>query len=347
MANNYTMCCTFILIGVTCTVYAVMAKAVWFMLLLEPLNCIRFKRRNIIMSASRNRMSVIWKSVGLMLASAAVFAGCATRPVVENDGSAGNAHELLEKSNIYEVIAHLYRWHLDEVDVYKSTRAGNKTVWIREIYPVLDKDDKSVYAEMFLPVIDVRVLLKKADYSVPEIGLKVKSDHFVVTRINRTALPQHLNRDFVPVKLDGKELRDYLFARRGTVVFPDDELIDRLRDSVRDEIVAHLKDKNMEAPKGDLIVHFSPISPVANEVWAFWEYGRVLIRFSADMSLSDKSAWEHEKLMTDLYDIDDQVVVSMQEVPGSNAYMTRDQVGRALYNCIILGRRYELKPRTK
>jgi hypothetical protein len=31
-------------------------------------------------------------------------------------------------------------------------------------------------------------------------------------------------------------------------------------------------------------------------------------------------------------------------VAGSNTYMTRDQVGRTLFNCIILGRRVALKP---
>ncbi len=45
-----------------------------------------------------------------------------------------------------------------------------------------------------------------------------------------------------------------------------------------------------------------------------------------------------------IYDIDEQVVVSLQEVPGSNAYLTRDQVGRALYNCMILGKRVILEP---
>jgi hypothetical protein len=295
----------------------------------------------------KNIISNICKTAGLAVVSAAILSGCATTSGRGNAEIAGKAVELLDEKNIYEVVAHLYRWHFDEIDVYKSTRSGSKTIWIREVFPDLDKDDNSVYAEMVLPVIDVKVLLKKADYTVAEIGLKVKSDHFVVTQIHRIATPHHLRRDFVPVELDGKELRDYLFDRRGTVIFPDDELIGRLRGSVRDEVVAHLKDKGRAAPKGDLIVHFSPLSPVANEVWAFWEYGRVLIRFSADMSLSDKSAWDHEKLMTDMYDIDDQVVVSMQEVPGSNAYMTRDQVGRPLYNCIILGRRYELNQNVK
>jgi hypothetical protein len=45
-----------------------------------------------------------------------------------------------------------------------------------------------------------------------------------------------------------------------------------------------------------------------------------------------------------LYDIDEQVVVSLDEVAGSNAYMTRDQVGRVLFNCIVLGKRVVLEP---
>ena len=28
------------------------------------------------------------------------------------------------------------------------------------------------------------------------------------------------------------------------------------------------------------------------------------------------------------------------KMPGSNEFLTRDQVGRALFNCILLGRKY-------
>ena len=43
-----------------------------------------------------------------------------------------------------------------------------------------------------------------------------------------------------------------------------------------------------------------------------------------------------------LRDVLNQTVVSHDEAPGSNAFLTRDQVGRALYNCVILGRRIEV-----
>jgi hypothetical protein len=61
------------------------------------------------------------------------------------------------------------------------------------------------------------------------------------------------------------------------------------------------------------------------------------------MAFDNEQLWLRSKLNVKIYDIDKQVVVSLQEVPGSNAYLTRDQVGRALYNCIILGRKYNLR----
>ena len=70
----------------------------------------------------------------------------------------------------------------------------------------------------------------------------------------------------------------------------------------------------------------------------------MLIRFASDIDLASPAVWEHEELAARLYDIDENVVVSLDEVAGSNAYLTRAQVGRALYNCIVLGRRVELQP---
>jgi hypothetical protein len=46
--------------------------------------------------------------------------------------------------------------------------------------------------------------------------------------------------------------------------------------------------------------------------------------------------------MVKTWDVLNQVVVSLDEAAGSNAFMTRDQIGRALYNCVVLGRRLEI-----
>ena len=48
---------------------------------------------------------------------------------------------------------------------------------------------------------------------------------------------------------------------------------------------------------------------------------------------------KHQTLGIRTYDVLTQTVVSLDEAAGSNAYMTRDQIGRALFNCIVLGQR--------
>jgi hypothetical protein len=70
----------------------------------------------------------------------------------------------------------------------------------------------------------------------------------------------------------------------------------------------------------------------------------MLIRFTSDLDLSNPSVWGKESLKVRTFDIDKQVVVSQSEVPGSNAFLNRDQVGRVLYNCIVLGQRVAVAP---
>jgi hypothetical protein len=56
--------------------------------------------------------------------------------------------------------------------------------------------------------------------------------------------------------------------------------------------------------------------------------------------LDNPALWEHQAIAIRTYDLLRQTVVSLHEMPGSNEFLTRDQVGRALFNCILLGRKY-------
>jgi hypothetical protein len=274
----------------------------------------------------------------LLLAAIALtmMTSCATP--IKNSTSAN----LMDKQSLYEVIGHLYRWYLDEVDVRNSTKVGNETIWIRQVEPELDPGDKSLFAELVLPVIGVSVMLKKADYTIEKIDVAVTSDRFKIIRVSRIQTPEDLTDLYTPIALSGTELREYLFNKRGTVAFPDDALVKRLRKAAREAVDEHLKASGKKIPKGTRTIHCAPLSPVANELWVFWETGRMLMRFASDLDLSNPHVWQHETLSGKIYDIDEQVVVSLQEAPASNAYLTRDQVGRALYNCVVLGRKYEL-----
>jgi len=275
-----------------------------------------------------------------LLVATLLVAACATRPELPKQVT---APELVDKELVCEVIGHLYRWYLDEVDVQKATKTGNDTIWVRQLCPDLDPGDKSLFGEIVLPALGVSVLLKKADYTIEELDVKVISDRFKIVRVSRIRVPGDLAASHLPVVISGDELRAYLFNRRGDVAFPDDTLVARLRAAVRSELEQHISDTGKKLPGGVRTVHCAPLSPVANELWVFWEAGQVLIRFASDLDLANPHVWEHEELSARIYDIDQQVVVSLQEKPGSNAYLTRDQVGRALYNCVILGRRMVLE----
>ena len=95
---------------------------------------------------------------------------------------------------------------------------------------------------------------------------------------------------------------------------------------------------------GEKVVHVAPLSPVSNELWAFWEGGRKLFSFASDIDLSNPAVWEHETLLARIYDLDEQVVVSHEEAPGSNRFLTRDQVSRAMFNCVLYGQRVTVSP---
>lgn len=261
--------------------------------------------------------------------------------------------ELLEKEYLYKVTQHLYRWYLDETDVERIVNKPEITFWVRSYKPPLDKDDKSLFGEVIIPDLNVKVTLKKSDYTIEELDLIVKHDTFRIINVARGKLPTGPS-GYKAVSVNYQTMRDYLHRTRNQARFPEGPLLKRMRMSAREAVIDYLEDyKKVELEsqpdtfdrlmKQDQIVYFSPFPDVANEVWAFWETGRMLIRFSSDIDLENPAMWDHDELTVKLYDIDEQTVVSLDEVAGSNAYMTRDQVGRALYNCIVLGRRMILQ----
>ena len=137
------------------------------------------------------------------------------------------------------------------------------------------------------------------------------------------------------MKVPAAELRDYLFRTRTQAEFPNAAMLERLRVALRE----HLGLDPQKRELGEQIVHLAPLSPVANELWVFWENRKMLIRFASDLDLENPALWQHQSLAVRTYDIETQTVISLNEAPGSNAFLTRDQVGRGLYNCVILGKR--------
>ena len=90
---------------------------------------------------------------------------------------------------------------------------------------------------------------------------------------------------------------------------------------------------------GDYVFHIAPMSPVVNEVWVFAENRNLFLHFTSDSDIENPALWAAQQLRVRVIDAANDTVVSMEEMPGSNVYVTRDQIDRLLYNCIVFGKR--------
>jgi hypothetical protein len=278
-----------------------------------------------------------------LLFSVILLTSCRTAlPAGARDVSAVSP-ELMQSSYLFEVVRHLYRWHLDESEVEKIVGAKKFLFWVRRLEPQLDSGDRSLFGEIFLPQVNLSVKVKKADYTIEELGTAVKSQNFKIIQITRGFVPARLPPSCKQVEVDMTEMMDYLFRTRNQRDYPDEELLERMRQALRKQVAQEglvvSKDNTV-----DRIVHLAPLSPVANETWVFWEAGRKLFYFASDIDLANPAVWQHEAMMTRIFDVDQQVVVTHEESPGSNRFLTRYQASRALYNCIVLGRRVTVPP---
>jgi len=204
----------------------------------------------------------------------------------------------------------------------------------------LDEGDKSQYVEIIIPALKLSVKMKKADYRIDELDVTVKSKYFKINNIARYGKEFEIPEGCVSVTMNVKEMKDYLFKTRHDVEFPSPELNARIKKAFRKEFTDVLmKMADPKKLKGERITFISPLSPVANEFWVFMEHGKLLLHCSSDIDLDNPALWEHTSLTFKLYDAFNQTVVSLDEAAGDNSFMTRAQIGRALYNCVVLGQR--------
>lgn len=242
--------------------------------------------------------------------------------------------ELSEMTTLSEIARHLYRWNLDEQDFDGIAGTGELAFHIRPQHPTLDAGDQSLYAEVYIPTLATLVQMKKTDYTIDELGVEVRSDRFKIVNVERLALPPEPVADEITIAYPVRDILTYLFNTRSQPDFPSPELSARLREAILEELGDH-----RDGLTGPQTVFVAPLSPVANEIWAYWQEGNLLLRWASDIELTNPAVWEHEELAGDIIDIEQQAVVAFSEAPGSNAYYTRDQIGRILYNCVVIGQK--------
>lgn len=267
----------------------------------------------------------------------AALAACAAASAA---AATGVPEEARRPEFLLEVMRHLYRWHLDEHDIEAVIDRPHLRMRLRDATPrALDPGDNSRMLKMGLPDFGLRLLLKKTDYRIEELDLEVRGHGYKIIDVARHTGGAVSTGAVEEIKLDMPELRDYVLETRAQNDRLPDALIARVQAAVLQRILEDTQTRELPLHE----IHVAPLSPVANELWIFWETGRRLIRVTSDIEITDPAVWRHEHLSVRIFNIDLCTVVSLAEVPGSNAYLTRDQVGRVLYNCMILGARHEVR----
>jgi hypothetical protein len=236
-----------------------------------------------------------------------------------------------------ELALHLYRWYLDESDLDPDRiESDGFRFLVRRLDRAADEGDKSEWAEIRLPQMNLGVTLKRPDYRIEELDLAIQSDLFRIVNIFRLdAAEPEPDGGWTVIDLPLDAMMERLLGSLNAATFPSPGLTDRLRRACRRAM--DLDPDSREA--GDQVMHIAPMSAVANEVWVFIGNENLLMRFSADDDLEDEGLWPFQELDVKVFDVFRQTIVTHDQVPGSNMYMTLDQVGRALFNCIVLGKR--------
>lgn len=248
----------------------------------------------------------------------------------------------LSREYLSLVMRHLYRWHLDETTLLAVEESDDVAIRWRYAEPALDEGDRSRYIELAVPQVSCALLLKKADYAIPELDAVITNQGYRIVRVEKYSEPPAGLDTYASINLNRKTLMDYLFSVRHQRQYPGPELLERMRLALR----AHYERRAPPDITGSQTFYVAPISEVSNNLWVFWENTATIIRFSSDSDIATPAFWQHEELGVDTYDLKEDVVVSLAETAGSNAYVTRDWAARVLFNCVVFGKRLVVEPET-
>ncbi|MCA1809105.1 MAG: hypothetical protein ABR497_00020 [Kiritimatiellia bacterium] len=178
---------------------------------------------------------------------------------------------------------YLARLLINEHDIEAVLPDSKIKIWLVDATPAdLDPGDRSQLIKMGLPIFNLRILLKKTDYHIEELDIDVRGDNFKIIEVARHPAGVPPPDDAVQLELDVKTLKDYLLSTRSLKDPLHPHVDPKLRNAILQQIAADMEKRHLPLHEA----HVAPLSPVANELWIFWETGRQLIRVAADMEIT-------------------------------------------------------------
>lgn len=291
----------------------------------------------------RGLAAALAAGVGLWLAAGASL-GAAEAEEASGAGASSSSEvseppaEVMAVPYLEDIAEHLYWWYLDEEDLELGD--GSRFVfWVRRLCPEMDEADRSEWAEVRIPAFRRGVVVKRPDYVIEETGEAVKGKSFRIVnlfRLDEAGFGSEESEGWRKVELSVPEMLAEIYDRYEERRFPDRELTSRLHRACRRAM--DLDVNGREA--GDQVMHVAPLSDVANEAWVYLENQSLLLQFTTDREIEAPGGPpDGEDMRVRGYDLMLDTVSTPDEIPGSTEFMTMDQAGRALYNCVVLGKR--------
>lgn len=241
----------------------------------------------------------------------------------------------------FEVLRYIYLWYLDDRFFVNTAEAASFEVWVRPIEPrTRDPEDKSLYAEMWVPAAQIQLRLKLADYPVPDLNRHVKSPGFRIIRAAPLSDAPAPREAYAVFSHDRKKIRAYFDETRARPQAPDAALRQRLLAAMKETVKLHPPSD----PTSPQVFFLSTVSPVSGDLWIVWVNEKTAIRFGGEFGADEPDLLALLPLHTQLFDLKSKVVVSLLETEGSTGFITKDWTGRILYQCFVLGERVEVLP---
>lgn len=275
----------------------------------------------------------------LLLLVAVLSAGAIRSPAQPTTTVHNPDHPAETRENLLEVIHHLYLWYYDQSFFPPGEELIELEVYFRTVERPLDAGDESEFGELFFPAIQMLVELKRSNYHIEEIDHAVRDEFFKIRRVQRAATAPVPLDEYRTTVVNRDELREW-FSTKCHAAPP---LADALRQRLRDTLLKHQFDQQWD----DASVHIfyvSPLSPVSNDIWVLHENTNQLLQFSADMDVRHHRTWDKLNLRLKFHQLDPNLVLTPDRERTEANELNKDFIGRALFNCVVLGNRIEVLP---
>ena len=165
------------------------------------------------------------------------FAGLCLSPAALGATNAPSVPaELTDPKYLFEIVRHVYRWHIDENDVDRLSGTQDFPFWVRMVEVPLDAGDHSSMAEIVMPLVGTVVKVKKPDYRIEELNLSVTGSTYRITSVSKIGLPDKPLLEHRVINVKYEEMKAHLFRTRDEATFPTGALLERLRVAVRKEM---------------------------------------------------------------------------------------------------------------